>query len=309
MQEKKNKLLALSLVVMTCAMVVFYFLTSSDTTPQVDTNIFKVDDLKTIDRVLLESKTAKNELSFDGTRWLVNQKYNADPRMIQVLFATLQQAEPKRPVAETLRDSIVSTLEREGVLVTLFSDGEEKKSFYAGGNGAKTQSYFSDSKSKEVYLMTIPGYRVYVPGIFEMEESGFRDKFVFAFNWRNFKSLKAEFPRKPQEGFLVAMDKDFFTIQGMNQVDTARLNTFLDQVSYLTVERYSGTGSQTDSLSEITPMMIITIEDIAARKYELMLFQPDETGIVEGRLGGEAVSFESARIKPILRPKSFFAKE
>ncbi len=43
--------------------------------------------------------------------------------------------------------------------------------------------------------MNIPGYRVYVSGIFELDESGWREKRVFAFNWQNFQKLDAHFPK------------------------------------------------------------------------------------------------------------------
>ena len=87
--------------------------------------------------------------------------------MIEVLFATLQQAEPKRPVSPSIRDSVRQDLRQRGVRVSLFSSGVKEVGFYAGGNMKKTQAFFShEQKDETPYVITIPGYRVYVSGIF-----------------------------------------------------------------------------------------------------------------------------------------------
>jgi hypothetical protein len=303
--ENRNKGLAISLVVLVLTTMLTYFLLNAKRGAEVNATLFKVDDLKSIDHILLESKKGRIELSYNGSRWLVNNRHRADARMIELIFATLLQAEPKRPVALGLRDSIASALEHHGVKISLFSGAEIEKTFYAGGNANKTQSYFKDPVSGEVYLVTIPGYHVYVSGIFEMDESGFRDKYVFAFNWRNFKSLSAEFPAHPKENFKVSLQKNYVTVEGMAKVDTARLNTFLDEVSLLTVDQYVDSVAQDKN----NPLMAITIEDIANKKYQLTLFSNPVAGKVKGMVNGEPVYFQSARIQPLLRPKSFFAKQ
>jgi hypothetical protein len=309
MQENRNKYLLISLVGLTCATVAtWFFLNSGDAEVIVDKQIFKVNNLDEIDRIELKSASQTVDLKFNGSRWLVNEKYPAEARMIDVLFATLKQTEPKRPVGSAVRDSLSQMLKSAGVHVSLYQGANVVKEFFVGGNEAKTQSYFLDQASGEVYVMNIPGYRVYVSGIFELGESGYRDKYVFAFNWRNFKSIRAEFPSNLKENFVVALNKDYFTIQGMTDVDTSKLNTFLDRVSLLTVDQYVSRESLIDSLNRSNPVMKITVEDIAKRTYQLNLFTSSESETVAGLVGQQAVLFDPARIRPILLPKSFFSK-
>jgi hypothetical protein len=304
--EKRNRSLVISLLVLLCATGGTYFLLNTESKPEINPALFKVEDLKSIDHILLETKTKKTALSYNGTRWLVNDDHPADPRMIELIFATLLQAEPKRPVPSAKKDSLRSVIEQKGVKVSLISKGEIQKTFYAGGNISKTQSYFLEPASKEIYVMAIPGYRVYVSGIFEMPERGFRDKYVFNINWKNFRNLKAEFPEHPRENFTLSLKKNVVAIDGIEKADTAKLNTFLDQVSLLTIDQYAD-SAQFDH--ENKTMMRITIEDIADRKYQLTLFSPARPGKVEGLINGEPVYFQSAVIQPILRPRSFFAKQ
>src|SRR5688572_23497951 len=100
MQERKNKRLFISLLMLIAATVSLLWFERNPDTFQVDKTIFRIDELEAVDRIVLESDSEKKvELRFTGTRWRVNDRYDADRNMITVLMATLQQAEPKRPVA------------------------------------------------------------------------------------------------------------------------------------------------------------------------------------------------------------------
>jgi hypothetical protein len=99
-------------------------------------------------------------LKFNGAKWRVNDQLS-DVDMVDVLFATLQQAEPKRPFSGGEQDSVNETLTKQGVIVRLFEGEILQKEFIAGGNAAKTQAYFKNVETDEWYVMSIPGYRVY----------------------------------------------------------------------------------------------------------------------------------------------------
>ena len=310
MQEKRNKRLAIIFVVLCGLTAVTYFAGRSDGTVEVDNNLFKDFDLNEIDQVTLTSKQEKVVLKFNGSKWTVNGQFNADASMIQVLFATLQQAEPKRPVSPSISDSVSRRLKQQGVHVLLSSSGVEEMSFFAGGNDKKTQAFFcSDENDAIPYIMTIPGYRVYVAGIFEVPESEWKDKLVFGFNWRNFESLEAAFPESQDPGFKVSMQDNYFGIDGIASVDTSRLNQFLDDVSLLTVVNFVDQPIFRDS--QKPPAFIsITVKDIAQRTYSLELYRANGTALnVPGLINGKQWAFFlPERVGEIMRKRSFFSK-
>lgn len=312
MQEKKNKRLAILFVALCCTTAATYFASRAGGTVEVDKNFFKNYDLRDIDRVNLESKGEKVELKFNGSKWVVNEQFNADASMIQVLFATLEQAEPKRPVPASIGDSVAAHLKQNGVKVSLFSSDNKEIDFYAGGNSQKTQAFFvKEDGGSTPYLMTIPGYRVYVSGIFEVGEKGWRDKLVFGFNWRNFESLEMRFPKTPSHGFDVALRDNYFAVQGLANVDTAKLNDFLDDVSLLTVEEFADKQSFADSLSRPSPTMIITVKDIAQRAYTLELYEPSANTAhrIPGLINStQWAFFAPERVQNILKRREFFAR-
>jgi hypothetical protein len=312
MQERKNKRLVILFCALCCMTAIVYYLNRSDGAVEIDKNVFKNYDLKSINEVILESQKGKIELKFNGAKWEVNDEFDADPSMVEVLFATLQQAEPKRPLAASLQDSVCNALSQNGVKVSVIASGKVESIFYAGGNEQKTQTYFCSDGERKAYLVTIPGYRVYTAGIFELSEKDWRNKYVFGFNWRNFQRLETQFPQKPGDNFSVALQDNYFAVEGLVSVDTAKLNDFLDDVSLLTVDEYVDTVSFQDSPAKPAPLMILTVKDIGRRAYTLELYSPAKPGgqMVPGLINSaQWALFDPRKIQNVFKPKLFFEKQ
>ena len=310
MQEKRNKRLAMLLVFLLGITAFVFWFGKRDSGHEIDPAIFRQYDLKAIDEITLESPLGRTVLKYEGARWKVNGNLNANSDMIEVLFATLQQAEARRPVALSGRDSIASVLQKTGVKVSLRGAGETKTVFFAGGNESKTQAYFLQENASVPYIMTIPGYRVYVSGIFELSESGWRDKFVFGFNWRNFHRLETRFPKKPIDDFEIEMDDGLPVFKGLQEVDTTKLNNFLDEISLLTADDFSSTSPSLDSLGKTVPLVSFSVSDVAGKDYVLQLYPVSDKSLQYFGLinATQWARFNKNRISGILHGRSFFQK-
>ena len=298
------------MIVLMASTWAFYFFQHAENQPLVDPLLFKVEDPTKLDRVVLDFQSKKVDLHFDGTYWKVNQ-FEADRTLIDVLFAALAQALPKRPVATAQRDSINDILNTQGVTVSLFEGPEMKKQFLAGGNAQKRETYFRMDKNSETYLMTIPGYRVYLAEIFALQENSWRDKRIFDFAWRNFKSLTAAFPSDPSAGFAISRPDMSLTvtIAGMNEPDTSRVNAYLDDVLQLAADQIISRGVQRyDSLAQTKPANTIEVMDIANRTYRLELFPslPGETVVLGKAHEGDLVLFDRKKLFRVVKKRSYF---
>jgi len=311
MQEKRNIRLLILLVILLVVTVLVYLQIGADTTVVDDKTVFRLSDYSSIDKILLKQPGGEVAVALEGSRWKVNgQPANSD--MVEVLFATLQQAEPKRLVAASMKDTVNSLLEQKGITVSLFKQEELQQQFIAGGNEAKTQAYFKDVESDELYVMVIPGYRVYTSGIFELDETGWKDKYVFNFNWRNFQYLRAAFPGKPADDFEVELGKEYFEVKGI-QADTSRLNDFLDAVSLLTVTQYLRPDKLTSEEKTVlasTPVMSVEVREISGRIYTLQLFEtPSKTEMIGMVQGNQPAVFNRKLIEKFLRGRDWFLKK
>lgn len=308
MQQKKNIRLIISLVILLGATGFAYWFNLDETTLKVDKTIFRVNDLKVVDKITFESTHGRVELKLNGVRWKVNDRFDADRNLVEVLFATLQQAEPKRPVASVLQDSISKKIKSEGVKVSLFASNNMIKSFYAGGNAAKTQAYFKTDEG-DSYIVVIPGYRVYTAGILELTENDWREKRIFNFNWRNFKDLSTVFPTEPNQNFKITFQDKYFGIVGLTQSDTTKLNNYLDAVSLLSADQFINQQvlKGYDSLMNTQPAMKIEVRDIADRMYNLTIYHHvKNSATVLGKTGDDFVLFNFQKVAPIVRGSDYF---
>ena len=305
-QARKNKRLVVVLIVLIAATAIGVSMTGKREYVNVNRNLFKISNTESVDRLTLERSGEAVELKFNGTRWMVNEQFGADGNLIKVIMATLQQVEAKRKVSENQQDSVREALLKDGVKVSVYAGNEVVSQFYAGGNAQKTQALFKSASDNDVYVMNIPGYRVYVSGIFEMEPSGYREKRVFDFNWRNFQGLEAKFSDKPAQSFTVSPQKGVFGIEGI-PTDTTKLGAFMDAIFSLSVDEFVETPGYSDSLTRIKPFLDLTLRDVAKNEYSLKIYTETPSGQVPGLMNGkDAVLINSQRLRPILRPKSYF---
>jgi hypothetical protein len=87
------------------------------------------------------------------------------------------------------------------------------------------------------------------------------------------------------------------------------LNVFGDDLAMLTARRIVSDQEVADSLLRASPMMEISIADIADRTYVLKLFYNQSNNSIVGWKDGEALYFDREQVRGILRPRSFFVKQ
>lgn len=309
MQRKKNIRLSISLVTLLLCIVLFFVFTNSKNNSLVDKGMFQLSNLETIDRFILESTKEKIELKFDGSTWQVDGR-PADRQLITVFFATLKQTEAKREVATVLQDSLQKEIISHGIKISCFEGSHLAKEFWTIGNAQKTETYFQ-LKGGKPYLVTIPGYRVYVASIFELATIDWRDKLVFNFNWQNIKDLQVTFANDGKQNFRASYQNKFFGIEGIASTDTTKLNNFMDALLQLRAERIlsKAQAKPHDTLLAHKPIMEISIHDIANRDYTLKIFSTEKgKDFLVGKTNEDVVLLNPFSLKEVFRKRDFFVK-
>ncbi|MBS1506638.1 MAG: DUF4340 domain-containing protein [Bacteroidetes bacterium] len=306
MQRKKNIRLLISLVILIAASLVILLGNSGKKDAPVNKDLFLIENLERIDQVVLESPASKTELRFDGVKWRINGRYEADNQMIKVLFATLKQTTPKRLVAAHLQDSLRKEIESNGVKISCYEAGALSKEFRSLGNGAKTETYFS-GEDKKVYVVNIPGYRVFIAAIFALPPNEWRNKQVFNFNWQNIKSLEVDLGDSRQS-FKGSFNRKMFSIEGI-ATDTTKLDQFMDALLQLRAETIldSIQSKKYDSLTKQKPLMSIVLQDIANRSYPLQVFPMIKgSDFVIGKVNDETILVNPFALQKIYRKRDYF---
>jgi hypothetical protein len=142
MQERKNIRLLISLLILTAITALLFVFSYSDTSSDIDKDIFKVDDQVEVDKVLIEREGSRIELSYNRVNWQVNKTNDADRQLIKVFFATIYQAEAKRKITGSKLDSLNKIIASSGIMVKLMAGEEMMREFQVLGNPQKSETYF-----------------------------------------------------------------------------------------------------------------------------------------------------------------------
>jgi hypothetical protein len=310
-QSKKNIALLISFGALCLVSVVLYW-SSNTVTEAIDPTLFRLQDPKAVNKVVFQKDTAVNELEFSYGKWTINKTFDADLDLVDVLFATVAQAIPKREVAASIRDSVARESKQQGVKVEFYMGQNVDRTFWVWGDEAQGITYFTDNEENMSYVMVIPGYRVFVGGIFTQGANMWRDKRIFNFNWRNFTELTATFPNDPAQNFKVAMNERYFSIEGMPNIDTAALNNYLDAVSLIEGDAFYVPGQSTsyDSLIKTKPIMSLVARELSDEQHSLEIFgiAKDERNAL-ARWGDDYVWFDRRNILQLYKKRKDFVKQ
>jgi len=291
------------------SLIIFFFLfTEQKNSSSVDSLIFQVPDLEKIDRIELSSANEKTILTFNGSKWLVNGM-EADQRTVTILFATLKQVEAKRPSATHVQDSLQKEITTRGTKVSCYAGPTRAKEFGVIGNPTSYETYFQ-LPGGVPYLVTIPGYRVFIASVFALTQNEWRDKRVFSFNWQNIKNLEVHFPSDPAQSFKASFKNGIFGIEGI-ATDTTKLDGFMDALFQLRADKIlTYPKSAYDSLVKRSTTEEITIEDIAGEHYSLKLLLPEKNQFsLLGFRNEELIELNKNIFPKIFRKKNYFIQK
>lgn len=310
-QQKKNIALLIGFSGLCLLSAILFFLTGN-TKEEIDATLFRLGDSKEITKVVFTRDTSKIVLEFVNGKWMVNNVYPADRGLVDVLFATMTQAIPKRAAAKRVRDSVLLESKQHGVKAEFFIGENLDKAIQVWGDEELGVTYFTDNQKDMPYVMTIPGYRVFVGGIFVQRVDTWRDKRIFNFNWRNFTSLTTTFPNDAPQSFKASMSERFFSIEGLNNVDTTAVNDYLDAVSLIEGDEIYSLGSSRkyDSLTNTKPIMSIAVSEVSGKVHTLNLFAMGRGELrALARWGDDYIWFNRRSILQIYKKRKDFIRQ
>jgi hypothetical protein len=308
MQRKKNITLLVVLGSVLILTIVTFLLDRPPSSLDVDRDIFSMPNPVNVNKVVLKSSTSEVTLKFENGRWFVNESYEADPQRISVLFAILKQVKVRRKAAKNQKASLDSLYQSKGIEVTFYEDETIAKQFTVAGNQSQSLTYVGDGNSGDKYLVEIPGYRSYLAGLFELDESGWRNPLVFNLNWVNLQAVSVHYSGNEDNNFDIIFDDRNYTIKGLRQVDSLRLTDFLDDVSLLYVNDYL-IDNEIDNYKEMLsePRVTISIHDIGNNDYFITVFDKVEKGNYLIKIDSlDYALMEENLVKKVMKPKSYF---
>ena len=285
-----------------------------DRIESVDKYLFAIQDTTQISGIVISRDQKEISIQRNNNSWLINEKYKADPQLIYLSQRILQAVETQRPISRSNSELIKNELMQSGCLVKIQLSNSESKTFYAGGNTAKTMAYFANQDLSKIYTVAIPGYKSYLSGIFELTLNQWRDRVLFASSWRTIQSFKVDYMAESISDLNIFFDDKFLKVEGVNQLDTAALVNYLSPLANFQLNDYLSPGSfsRYDSLTSVDPMARLSIKDIDANNNRELKIYPKIAGerfYLVTNDQNEMMVVDEGRMNNILVGPSQFQKE
>jgi hypothetical protein len=181
----------------------------------------------------------------------------------------------RRYVGGIQNDDIISVLKESENRVKISLENEII-TYWIGGNANLTRTFLHLPDVGSTYEIHIPGYSDYAGGIFQLHPDQWRDQLLFDGNWRTIQSVVIEIPESNQTVLNLRFENDFFTIEGIDELDSNKVVAYLDQFVDFRVNEWISRGrfEKYDSLGSSSPLAKVTIDAISIEEPLRILIFP-----------------------------------
>ena len=317
MNQKSKNITLVSILGMLVICSVVLALTKHTTINTIGNKVlFSVEDTSEIDRILISAAAGqKIELVKKNDMWMLNERFKAEQNIVKVLLSILKDMEVSRNVPKSQQEAIVKRIHENGYLVEIYVEERMIRSFLSVGNENKTVSYMMQKDEDQPLIINIPGYRNYVAGIFEIPLNDWRDRLILSANWHSLQELSLNYSGFKEHDFTIRFKNTFLTIDGIHELDTSAMMTYIENFSYLQTDRYldPGQNAKYDSLLKTPETAEISVKDIDPDNSKNIRFFPllpdDPMMLAHFREDNQMVLFEARRIQHLFAVKSDFEKQ
>lgn len=293
MKKYRTSIILLAVLAIIAAVML---ITNSGGTFRKKSNLFAVSDTSNITKFFLADKnnnTVKVVRSADGS-WVLNDKYEVNPTMVDVMLKTFIRIDTKAPVAKSTRNTIIRLMAGKSVKteiyqkvyrinlfnsIKLFPHEKLTRTYYVGDATMDNSGTFMLMEgTEEPYIVNIPGFRGFVSTRYSAMEGDWRSHSVFKFRVPEISSVSVKFNEKPEKSFLITNQNNrMFTLtstidnRNIANFDTIKAVEFLSMFRNLNYERVLDemTKTKRDSILESMPTYEITLVDKLGKTHTL----------------------------------------
>ncbi len=293
MKKYRNSLILVGILIVIAA---FMLMNKRSGTFRKESNTFAIKDTSNVTKFFLADKNNNAvliERSANGS-WLLNDKYEVNPTMVEVMLKTFISIDIKDPVAKSVRNTIIRMMAGKSVKteiyqrvyrinlfdrIRLFPHEKLTRTYYVGDATMDNSGTFMLMEgSEEPYIVNIPGFRGFVATRYSAMEADWRSHSVFRFRVPDIASVSVNFGEKPERSFRITNQSNrLFTLtstadnRNIEPFDTVRVLEYLSMFKNLNYERMLDdmTNSRRDSILSITPTNEIILVDKLGKSHTL----------------------------------------
>lgn len=284
----KNKKLIIIAIILAPAAIWFLTQNNNSTLNEGESD-FAISDTATVTKIFIADKKTNSIIlsrTFDG--WLLNNKFNTNTRVVNLLLETMTRIKVKAPVPKIGRNNVIKRMASIGIKVEVYQKAYrinifDKYKFFPYEKLAKVYyvgdvtpdnlgTYMLIEGAEHPYIVHIPGFRGFLTPRYSPLSDDWKSHQVFHHTLSDIASVSLEFNDRPEESFRVDISKSdgsynlikLIDNSTIGRYDTLRLLNFLTSFNDLRYEsRLNNLLSpvRIDSITQSQPLFEITLID------------------------------------------------
>lgn len=259
------------LLVLVVAAVAIYFLFTRRPWSSVkggDETAFAIEDTGSITKIFLADGRGTNTLLQRTPKgWMVDDKFLADVRKIDMLLETIHDVKLRNPVGQAEYNNVLKTFAATGVKTEFYNKDELIKTIYVGQmTNDQAGTYMMIDGASTPYVTHIPGFVGYLTPRFLTQPVKWRSRLVFDQAAEQIAKVEVTYPGNPSQSFRIENNNGILDLKdaGGNILpvkDTNFIKYYVAGFSQLYGEGFDEnyTGAQQDSISRATPYVTVSL--------------------------------------------------
>ncbi|MCS6819485.1 MAG: hypothetical protein RMJ53_04660 [Chitinophagales bacterium] len=205
-------------------------------------------------------------------KWIVNERYEARPALVENLIHILSAMESQSPVGKNAVENVMREMMQKHVYVKVFTGSyKPHKVFYVGGATPDSRKTYmlleiDGELASRPHMVRVPGMEGYLTPYFEMDEEVWRSRKVFNIPLPEMKEVSVVYPGSPARSFTITVFKDSFILKNafgeVEKANSSILYTYCSMFEDLHFEAFDNDNPERESVVKDQPFAIIKLKNI-----------------------------------------------
>lgn len=244
---------------------------------------FAVTKVDQIGKIFMAHRNGSTvTLERQGQRWRYNGQFWARPNAMDNLLDAIRRIEMKYKPAQAAVPQMVRDLASNGIKVEIYDRNERLlRAYYVGGATPDERgTYLINEGFEQPYVAHLPGWEGNLRFRYSLQGEEWRDKTVFQVDPGAIAKVEIAYPKQKNLSFRLQRQAGAFVVEPFYDITpqrpgdpvAARVNAYLQGFTQLQAEGFENTNPSRDSIRQLTPFCIITVQDQQGDSHQARLF-------------------------------------
>jgi hypothetical protein len=307
--------------------LVYFFTAKNIEEPVLVADKFRIKDTKTIHRIEIEFDKFEN-MTFERSsdHWRLQRNHKARANAMQNLLEVFEQLQIKYIPQEAARKNIERDMDNIGIDAKAYDEQGTLLKHYVIGSSTVDErgTIVKLAGENQAYVTHLPTLEGSIRGRFVMRYDEWRDRVVFGEGIEDIQNVEVKYPRQQGESFRIEGDNVISLSTNQRVRSKVKVEHYIDGFSSVIAEAYENSNPHQDSIRQLLPFCLISIELKNGEQRNLNLYPVEnyvdqslvtlsDTPRINRYFGdtsyGDFLLLQQRLVGKLLRGFSYFAEE